>query len=122
MTKCRECKYIQCTEFEDVCRLHFTDSISGCKYFDFSPKGLSLIDIGTGAGFPGIPLKIVFPDLNVTLIDSLQKRLNFLDEVISTLDLNSRGSIRTLHGRAALHRTRAHPHPDDKRNIEGELY
>ncbi len=88
------------TEFEDVCRLHFTDSISGCKYFDFSADGLSLIDIGTGAGFPGIPLKIVFPDLNVTLLDSLQKRLNFLDEVISSLDLNSKGSIRTLHGRA----------------------
>ncbi len=88
------------TEFSDVCKLHFVDSISSSKYFDFSRDNLSLIDIGTGAGFPGIPLKIVFPDLNVTLLDSLNKRLKFLNEVIDTLGLNETGSIETLHGRA----------------------
>ena len=88
------------TEFEDVCKLHFVDSISSCKYFDFTSSDYSLIDIGTGAGFPGIPLKIVFPNLKIILIDSLNKRLNFLNEVIDTLGLNEEGSIETLHGRA----------------------
>ena len=88
------------TEFNDVCKLHFVDSISGSRYYDFSKKEYSLVDIGTGAGFPGIPLKIVFPDLNITLLDSLNKRLNFLNEVIDQLGLNERGSIKTLHGRA----------------------
>ncbi len=88
------------TEFDDVCKLHFVDSISAYKYFDFSDSDYSLIDIGTGAGFPGIPLKIVFPNLNVTLFDSLNKRLKFLDEVITELNLNNSGSIKTLHGRA----------------------
>ena len=88
------------TDFDDVCKLHFVDSISACQYFDFSSKDYSLIDIGTGAGFPGIPLKIVFPNLHITLFDSLNKRLNFLNEVIDTLGLNEIGSIKTLHGRA----------------------
>ena len=88
------------TEFEDVCKLHFVDSISSAKYFDFKSNHFSLIDVGTGAGFPGIPLKIVFPHLHITLLDSLNKRLNFLNEVIDTLNLNEEGSIKTLHGRA----------------------
>ena len=88
------------TEFDDVCRLHFTDSISSYRYFDFTKDNYSLIDIGTGAGFPGIPLKIVFPELNITLLDSLNKRLNFLNAVIEELHLNDEGSIKTLHGRA----------------------
>ncbi len=88
------------TEFEDVCKLHFVDSISSFKYFDFKANDYSLIDVGTGAGFPGIPLKIVFPHLHITLLDSLNKRLNFLNEVIDTLNLNEEGSIKTLHGRA----------------------
>lgn len=88
------------TEFDDVCKLHFVDSLMACPYFDFSKKSLSLIDVGTGAGFPGIPLKIVFPSLKVTLLDSLNKRIKFLDEVIQVLDLNSEGLIETIHGRA----------------------
>ena len=65
------------TNFYDVCKLHFVDSVSSCKYFDFQKNDFSLIDIGTGAGFPGVPLKIVFPNLHITLLDSLNKRLNF---------------------------------------------
>jgi 16S rRNA (guanine527-N7)-methyltransferase len=88
------------TDFDDVCKLHFVDSISGAKYFNFGERDFSLADIGTGAGFPAVPLKIVFPNLNITLIDSLNKRLNFLNEVIDKLKLNKQGSIKTLHGRA----------------------
>lgn len=88
------------TEFDDVCNLHFTDSISSSKYYDFTRENLSLIDVGTGAGFPGIVLKIVFPNLNVTLLDSLNKRINFLNLVIDELNLNESGSITTIHGRA----------------------
>ncbi len=88
------------TEFSEVCKLHFVDSLSSYKYFDFNESDYSLIDIGTGAGFPGIPLKIVFPHLHVTLFDSLNKRINFLNEVIDSLGLNEEGSITTLHGRA----------------------
>ncbi|RKM54923.1 16S rRNA (guanine(527)-N(7))-methyltransferase RsmG [Butyrivibrio sp. X503] len=87
-------------EFDSVCKLHFVDSISAYKYFDFSKEKYSLIDVGTGAGFPGIPLKIVFPKLKITLLDSLNKRLNFLNDVIDELGLNDEGSIVTLHGRA----------------------
>ena len=86
------------TEFDDVLKLHFVDSLSGAQVCSFENK--SLIDIGTGAGFPGIPLKIAFPDLKVTLLDSLNKRLKFLGEVIDKLSLNESGSIETLHGRA----------------------
>ncbi len=88
------------TEFDEVCKLHFTDSISSAQFFDFNKNGLSLIDIGTGAGFPGIVLKIVFPSLYVTLLDSLQKRIGFLNTVIEELSLNDEGSIVTVHGRA----------------------
>ncbi len=91
------------TEFDDVCKLHFVDSISSYNFFDFSASDYSLIDIGTGAGFPGIPLKIVFPNLKITLLDSLNKRLNFLNEVIDSLGLNDEGFIVTLHGRAEDH-------------------
>ncbi len=88
------------TDFDEVCKLHFVDSVSVNRYFDFSKSEYSVIDIGTGAGFPGIPLKIVFPKLNITLFDSLNKRINFLNEVIEKCDLNKQGSIQTLHGRA----------------------
>ena len=81
------------SDFDEVCKLHFTDSISSSLYYDFNKENLSVIDIGTGAGFPGIVLKIVFPKLHVTLLDSLNKRINFLNEVIDALCLNEEGLI-----------------------------
>lgn len=84
------------TEYEEVVQKHFTDSLAFCKAIE--PSGVkNLIDIGTGAGFPGIPLKIVYPHIQVTLLDSLQKRIKFLDEVIAQLGLTG---IETIHGRA----------------------
>ncbi len=85
------------TEFEEVMKKHFLDSLSLVKTLPLQNKEISLIDIGTGAGFPGIPLKIAFPQLKVTLLDSLNKRIKFLDEVISQLGLTE---IQTVHGRA----------------------
>ena len=84
------------TEFDEVITKHFIDSISLCNYYDFGNCN-SLIDIGTGAGFPGIPLKIMYPDIKVVLLDSLNKRINFLNEVISSNHLNY---IEAVHGRA----------------------
>ena len=84
------------TEYEEVNEKHFLDSLSIVKSCDMT-KVSSLIDVGTGAGFPGIPLKIVFPEIKVVLLDSLNKRIRFLNEVIAKLGLNG---IETIHGRA----------------------
>ena len=84
------------TEFEDVLTKHFLDSLSIIKIIDLNEFD-SLIDVGTGAGFPGIPIKIMYPNVNVMLLDSLQKRIGFLDTVIAELKLDR---INTVHGRA----------------------
>ena len=74
------------TNKEDVYLKHFYDSLTLYKEVDLN-KNITLCDVGTGAGFPGIVLKIVFPELKITLIDSLQKRVNYLNEVIKVLGL-----------------------------------
>ncbi len=84
------------TEYDEVCMKHFLDSLSLCKALDCTQE-LTVIDVGTGAGFPGIPLKIAFPNLSITLLDSLGKRVNFLKEVIGALGLEG---IEAIHGRA----------------------
>lgn len=84
------------TEYEEVMKKHFVDSISLCKAYDVT-KNVSVIDVGTGAGFPGLALKIAYPNLQVTLLDSLNKRIQFLDAVIEKLGLTD---IETVHGRA----------------------
>ena len=84
------------TEYDEVVEKHFIDSLSIAKVTDMS-QVKRVIDVGTGAGFPGMVLKIVFPSLKITLFDSLKKRLNFLDEVVAELELKD---IETLHGRA----------------------
>lgn len=84
------------TEYEDVLKKHFVDSVSLIQAVDVR-KELTLIDVGTGAGFPGLALKIAYPELKVTLLDSLQKRIQFLDAVIEKLGLEG---IETIHGRA----------------------
>lgn len=84
------------TDFEDVMKKHFTDSMSLIRAYDLKQK-TKLIDVGTGAGFPGLVLKIVFPDLEITLLDSLNKRIQFLNAVIEKLKLSG---VETIHGRA----------------------
>lgn len=84
------------TEFEEVIEKHFLDSISLTQIIDLH-QPLTVLDLGTGAGFPGIPLKIMFPDLTITLADSLNKRIGFLQEVIDTLRLTE---ITAIHTRA----------------------
>lgn len=84
------------TEYNEVMKKHFIDSLSLVKAYD-PGKRTSVIDVGTGAGFPGLALKIAFPDLKVTLLDSLNKRINFLDAVIDRLHLQG---VETIHGRA----------------------
>lgn len=84
------------TEFDEVIEKHFLDSVSLGAVLDLK-KELKVLDMGTGAGFPGIPLKIIYPDLQITLADSLNKRVTFLNEVIEALKLNG---IEAIHARA----------------------
>lgn len=81
------------TNPEEIVLKHFIDSLTINKYIE---NNRTIADVGTGAGFPGIPLKIYRSDLNVTLVDSLNKRINFLNDVISKLDLNN---VNTVHSR-----------------------
>lgn len=75
------------TSVEDVYLKHFYDSISAAFYVDFTKK-LHICDVGAGAGFPSIPIKICFPNLKVTIVDSLKKRIGFLNELASALELD----------------------------------
>ncbi len=83
------------TEPEEIVIKHFADSLSALKYVDL-PFGASVVDVGTGAGFPGVALLIARPDLELTLLDSLNKRLVFLQNVLNELDLKAQ----TVHLRA----------------------
>lgn len=96
------------TEYDDVMKKHFVDSLSLTKACDVTTfidlnetfcltKPLTVIDVGTGAGFPGLALKIAFPNLKVTLLDSLNKRILFLNAVIEKLGLTG---VEAVHGRA----------------------
>ncbi|MBD5520672.1 MAG: 16S rRNA (guanine(527)-N(7))-methyltransferase RsmG [Lachnospiraceae bacterium] len=96
------------TDFDEVLKKHFIDSLSLIKVYRVNSNvnseisselnsSISLIDVGTGAGFPGIPLKIAFPKIEITLLDSLNKRINFLNTVIEELGLED---IEAIHGRA----------------------
>ncbi|HBG38352.1 MAG TPA: 16S rRNA (guanine(527)-N(7))-methyltransferase RsmG [Clostridiaceae bacterium] len=80
---------------EEIIKKHFLDSISIFNT-ELIKDNISLVDVGTGAGFPGIPIKIINPTIKVTLIDSLKKRVNFLEEVICELKLKG---INAVHGR-----------------------
>lgn len=84
------------TEAVEVMDKHFLDSLAVKRIYDLNRK-VSVIDVGTGAGFPGIPLKIVFPEIHIVLLDSLNKRVQFLKDVVRTLGLES---VECIHGRS----------------------
>jgi 16S rRNA (guanine527-N7)-methyltransferase len=93
------------TDFPDVVRKHFMDSLSVQNVINVN-KADSLIDVGTGAGFPGVPIKIMYPHLKVTLVDSLGKRVRFLEQVVEKLNLEN---VNCIHSRAEdLARNRAY--------------
>lgn len=82
------------TDFNDVVMKHFIDSVLPLNEIK---ENASVIDVGTGAGFPGVPLKILRPDIKLTLLDSLQKRINFLNQLLKLLGIND---VKTIHSRA----------------------
>ena len=84
------------TGYEDVVRKHFIDSILICSLLDLN-KDIRIIDVGTGAGFPGIPIKILNLDCRIVLLDSLNKRVRFLETVVDELGLDN---VECIHGRA----------------------
>ncbi|AGK56188.1 16S rRNA (guanine(527)-N(7))-methyltransferase RsmG [Bacillus sp. 1NLA3E] len=84
------------TEKESVYLKHFFDSISASFYFDFN-QPLNICDVGAGAGFPSIPIKIAFPNIHVTIVDSLNKRIHFLEHLADKLKLDN---VRFIHDRA----------------------
>ena len=84
------------TEFDEFIDKHYIDSLSIVNAVDMTRVN-SIIDVGTGAGFPGIPLKILYPHLKITLLDSLNKRIRFLDSVVNDLGLED---VTLIHGRA----------------------
>ena len=83
-------------EDDDIIKKHFIDCIKAFKLDEFK-NAKSIIDVGTGAGFPGIPLAIMNEDVKITLLDSLNKRVNFLNIVVNKLNLNN---VTTIHSRA----------------------
>ncbi len=83
------------TEMKEVVLKHFIDSMAVTRFYDFSKK--SVMDVGTGAGFPGIPLAILCPSARFVLLDSLKKRLNFIDKILEKCEINN---VELLHGRA----------------------
>ncbi|WP_208559433.1 16S rRNA (guanine(527)-N(7))-methyltransferase RsmG [Marinilactibacillus kalidii] len=85
------------TEKEEVYLKHFYDSLTAGLYVDFSKGVHSLCDVGSGAGFPSIPLKILYPELSITIVDSLKKRIGFLEILVEKLGLKD---VTLLHDRA----------------------
>jgi 16S rRNA (guanine527-N7)-methyltransferase len=85
------------TEEEEVYLKHFYDSLTLARYIDFNADSLSLCDVGSGAGFPSIPLKIIYPEIKITIVDSLKKRINFLETIVEELGLEG---VHLYHARA----------------------